>query len=471
MRRLALLLCAAGLAACSFITAGTFTECNTDADCGNASACSQHYCLPLPDGCTREVLASKDPGDTATRIPVLALLPLKRGTVDADNSEEQALNAAKLAMVEANSGLDVEDRGRFGLFLCDVPTADDAKRDAEWFIENVKVGAVLVDGSENLQNVAQSPVRIDAGTFLISPNATATSLAVQFSLYGNLWRVAPPDSQQQVVLADLVREHLPDAGGTKVGIVYIKNTYGEGLGPGLGDELSDAGFPVVRTGLNEQVMSAENEAISQITNLANTEAPDALVVVAFPSSVIPLVKRARELPAFNTPGFPWFFADAAKDPDIATVDTVPAIQGAFGTAPAQGAGNAYPLFRDAFRGQYGFDPDSFSFTSHAYDAMWTLMLAAEYAEGTPADRSAITGPRMAGAIALLSDTSLPAVRVAASNWSALSSAMAMGAATNLEGASGPLDFNLDAGFAPSQFEIWKVAGVGSITIDHRVSPP
>ena len=60
MARSASLLIALGvLASCSFTTAGSFKECNSDSDCGSATACSKGYCLTLPEGCKREEAGGK----------------------------------------------------------------------------------------------------------------------------------------------------------------------------------------------------------------------------------------------------------------------------------------------------------------------------------------------------------------------------------------------------------------------------
>ena len=469
MRRLLLAFAAVlPLGSCSFIAAGTFTECKVDRDCGAAWACSEGYCLPLPAQCVRESLGDADPANDATRIPLLAVLPLHRNT-DLDETEVQALNAMKLALSEANAGLDAESRGRFGLFVCDVEADGDAKNAATWFIDNLKVPAILVDGSSNVRDVANAPARIDAGTFIISPNATAVSLSTTFADTGNVWRVAPTDEKQAVVLADLIHDQLPDAGSTKVSIVYPVSEYGNGFSLALQNQLQARGFR--EPALRQLADDTTNPAPPRITPTDNLAAPQATVLIAFPPTVQTIVTRARQLPKVGAPGHRWYFGDAAKDPAIITTETAPAINGMYGTAPAQGAGTAWAAFRDAFTTRYGQDPSQLGYTSHTYDATWVLLLAAEYAEGKEnPDRAAITGPRMGEAMPLLATASGPATPVGAANWQALWSSVSGGTPTNIAGASGPLDFNLDAGYAPSKYEVWRVSGQ-SIVIDRLVAPP
>jgi branched-chain amino acid transport system substrate-binding protein len=165
-------------------------------------------------------------------------------------------------------------------------------------------------------------------------------------------------------------------------------------------------------------------------------------------------------------GHRWFLSDAAKDPVIVTRETANELESCLGTAPAQGAGAAFGSFSDAFFTRFGVRPDTYAFTSHAYDAMWLTMASTAWASQ---NGGAITGERMREGMAHVSERGLPPLRLLASNWTELSTAMSSGASVNVEGSSGPLDYNLDAGTPASPYEVWQVLD-GGLTTVRFVSP-
>jgi len=226
---LALALAVFALASCSFTTAGNFKECTADVDCGTLAACSSGYCLPLPDGCRREEAGGmRKAFEETNRIPLVALLPIGVGAAT-DDSEVQSANALKLAISEANDRLSSE-RGFFGLFVCntDAPDASLAVQ-GPWFITNLKVPAMFVSSSGPTQTMALGSTRKDAGTLIISPNATNPELTTVFSNDGNVWRVAPPDNFQAEVMSRLGQPD-PDA-GPRGAILAPTPAYGQGPTP------------------------------------------------------------------------------------------------------------------------------------------------------------------------------------------------------------------------------------------------
>jgi branched-chain amino acid transport system substrate-binding protein len=123
--------------------------------------------------------------------------------------------------------------------------------------------------------------------------------------------------------------------------------------------------------------------------------PDLTIVVGFEDDASLIIRRgAASTNLRSGTGHRWFFSDSAKDGKMledATVRTQ--IQGAFGTAPAQGAGQAFSAFRSRFLARYnGVDPSNFAFTSHSYDAMYLFGLAVAYSQGTSGE---VTGSKMA----------------------------------------------------------------------------
>jgi branched-chain amino acid transport system substrate-binding protein len=443
---------------CSFTTARGFEECRSDADCGTGVACSRGYCLPLPTGCSREPgAATEDP----SRIPMVALLPLTSGGVR-DNSEEQGLNAMRLALGEANQRQGLKNR-LFGLFVCDTgaPGADQTTQ-LRWMVQNLEVPAAIVAGSGATQAAGRDGVRVDAGTLIISNTATSPALASTYRNEGNVWRVAPSDTFQSRVLASLLRQDFPDAGGTTVGILNLTSVYGTDFGVALAETLRETGFQVTQ---KPYVSGDPTNQTSAVTELSN-ERPHATVLIAFPPDVTSLIGLARSrMPLWTTNGHRWYLTDAAKDLDV-LIGTLPDLDGALGTAAAQGAGGAFASFRDAFRTRFLIDPNSLSYTSHSYDAMWLVMLAAAAAsEGG----GGVTGPRLGEGMRKLVATSQAPIPLRADKWVEASDLLLQGSSINVEGASSALDFDLDTGAPVAPYEIWQIRD-GGIGFVRQVNP-
>ena len=447
------------LASCSFTTAGNFKECESDVDCGSLSACSQSYCLTLPAGCRREEAGGAVKAfSTADRIPIAALLPLTNLAGVADDSEQQGLNAMRLAVSEVNDRNGLKNRS-FGLFVCNTSRDKDiTATQTAWMIDNLKVPAILTSGTGQTQDITKHPARIDAGTMIISATATGPTLISTYQTEGNVWRVAPPDTKQAQVMANLIKADFPDAGGTRVDIVYEFTDYGSGLANPLKEALVGAGYTNDLRQFDPQVPSTQTPVINGLSN----DTPKAAVLIVYPSEARDLVSRARTVPALTRAnGFRWYLVDAAKDPAILRNEdggvavTMTELDQALGTAPAQGAGGAFASFRDSFRTRYGTDPNSFSYTSHSYDAMWLVMLASAFAQST----NELSGPRLREGMGKLSaaQASIP-VRV--DKWTEASNLLLGGQSINVEGASGPLDFDLDAGVPGAPHEVWQISDGG-----------
>lgn len=459
---------AAAIAGCSFTTAGTFEECRADVDCGTHAACSKGYCLTLPAGCRREeaggtVRAFEQP----TRIPIAALLPLTEQGVT-DETEVRGLNAIRLAAAEVNERGGLKGRS-FGVFVCDTQRdpALTATQSA-WMVENLRVPAFISSGSSQALTLAQEPRRVDAGTLIISTSATHPALTATFRTEGNVWRVAPPDTLQAKVLVRLLQADFPDAGGSRIDVVFEDTAYGSGLGTPLADGLLAAGYTCERRPFTKRDSTSQTTVVNKLDNAR----PAATVLVAFPDDAKSLLSRARAFPALTRAGgHKWYLTDATKSPALLTLDDGGVAQTRFeldqmiGTAPAQGAGGAFAAFRDSFRTRYGLDPTSSSYASHSYDAMWLVMLSAAAAQSL----GAIDGPNLGVGMSRLSSTTQLPVLLRADSWAEPSNNLLQGLSVNVEGASGPLDFDADTGVPSAPYEVWQVSD-GGVRVLRQVNP-
>lgn len=447
------------LIGCSFTTAGNFTECASDSECGAVSACSSGYCLALPNGCRRENAGgTTEPFTEADRIPIAVLLPLTALAGGIDDSEVQGLNAMKLAVSEANDNKGLSNR-HFGLFVCDTRINSDGgigelSAQLNWMVDNLRVAAVLTSGSDQTQEAAKNARRLDAGTLVMSATATSPALSSTFQKEGNVWRISPSDTAQAKVVLALVKADFPDAGAVRVDVVFAKSDYGRGFGEPVGDALLDAGYVSTRHQYAEGVANDYSNVAIGLTN----GGPRATVLIGFPPDVREVVTRAQAYSNLTRDaGHRWYLTDAAKDPAVLTPTTRAPLEGSLGTAPSQGAGVAFTSFRDSFRGRYNnTDPLTFSYTSHSYDAMWLVMLSAAWATQSG---GAITGPRMGEGMQKL-QVAQPAIPLRADKWIEASNNLSQGIAINVDGTSGALEFDLDAGAATSPYEVWQVTDGG-----------
>lgn len=460
MRRTAAIAFAALAAgSCSFTTATGFDECKVDTDCGASSACVEHYCIRLVEGCTRGFGDFK----TTDHIVFAAVLPLTDTMGVRDESEFAGLNAFNQAIEEMNQRNGANGRN-FALYVCDTQRdSDRAKNQARWMAEQLKVPAVLTSGSQ--QSLDVSEATRSTATMIMSATATSPELVAQFhsNTQDLLWRTAPPDTLQGRVLANLLLNDPYYAGANKIGIVYVSDAYGQGLQAELRTKL---------TGLKTLVTApfvSGMDVSPAVNGLISGGAVNATVVIAVTTDTKKILASAFAKPELGRDaGHRWAFADASKDPDILTVPGAPfQLAGSLGTAPAQGAGTPYPTFRDSYRIKFnGLDPSNYSFTSHSYDAMYLLGLAASYATG---GTRTLSGRTMADAMGKLISTG-PTINIEPARFSDLRNALTAGQAINIEGNSGALDFIPDAGAPFSLIEEWRIAD-GGFSVVTLIDPP
>jgi branched-chain amino acid transport system substrate-binding protein len=460
MRTLAIMsLSTALLAGCSFTTAGGLSECETSTDCGENQVCSNKFCLPQPAGCGERF------GDlSADAVSIGAALPLSLSatnpTLGKDESEVQGLNAIRLALDEIN------DRGAAGkkltLHVCD--TAADPTRTAmqtEWLVNEKKIAALLTAGST--QTLAAAAITLPKGVLTMSSSGTSPELTKREdnTKLGLLWRTAPSDAIQGRVIANLLLNDAEFSTVQRVGILYLDDSYGQGLFNVITEELG------TRRTVRAVPYARRTDNIDTPLTQVDTFDPDLTVIVGFEDDVSRIIKRAATSANMKASvGHRWFFSDSAKDGKLLQDSAVLAqIQNAYGTAPAQGAGQAFSAFQSRFISKYSADPSNFSFTSHSYDSMYLFGLAVAYSQGTS---GSVTGTKMAEGLTKLSSGA--SIQLTSTNFTQAANELAAGRSIDVEGASGSLVFD-SAGEAPSPIELWQVQASAFKTIRNVPPPP
>jgi branched-chain amino acid transport system substrate-binding protein len=458
--RLALVLAAAMLPlSCSFTTATGFDECMTDTDCASDSICIRHYCIKMPQGCRRGAGAF----NIADHVAFGAVMPLTDTMGNPDQGQNASLNAYTMAVDEMNIAGGASGMRKFALYVCDQGQSSDlAVTQAAFLGQQAKVPAVLSAGSA--QALSVSAATRDAGTLTMSPRATSPLLVDEFHTVTNdlLWRTAPPDTLQGRVLANLLLNDPAYAGATKIGIIYVGDAYGTGLQNELSSRLRGS-----RTVQGATFMSGDDAGTASAVMMIANFAPKATVVIANSLDVKAVLTDAfTHAQLQRASGHKWAFADGARQPVILTApNAVTELSGSLGTAPAQGAGVIYPTFHDAYVSRFMDDPGKYAYTSHSYDAMYLLGIAASYA--TSGGRS-LNGATMATAMNLVSAGSN--LTIQPSSFPLMINAMTTGTSIDVEGNSGSLDFIPDAGAPYAKIEEWSIAADGGITTVRLIDP-
>lgn len=459
---------------CTLINGSGFEECTSDQECGASRVCVQRYCLPMPAQCRRDVGAF----DKANSIRLAALLPLSEvidgGAEVIDDSEVAGLNAMELAIEDVNGGAGINNR-LFALYVCNTrKNAETLAEQATWAVTQIGVPAIITSGSGQTLAASGTPALIDAGTMIVSATATSPELIGTFQRNGSTWRVAPPDTLQVRVMANTLLAEPDYAGATTMAVLYEDSAYGRGIASILRERLVALGkTSEIRSytkPVNPNLVTGflETFHVAGAADAGTGPRTKATVFVGFPPEIVPVITAAGASPTLSyASGHRWFFSDSAKDPAIVTPRTLPQLPGALGTTPAQGTGTAYADFRSRYRDRFRIDANDFSYTSHSYDAAFLVMLGAAYATR---DNGALTGGRISEALTKMSVGTGMSFRLSPMSWRDASAALAAGRSVNLDGTSGALDFDLDAGAPASPYEVWQVTDGGSFTTVRLVNP-
>ena len=229
-----------------------------------------------------------------------------------------------------------------------------------------------------------------------------------------------------------------------MGILYVDDPYGQGLYNIISERLGAGTTRIANRGFFYARHGDVKEALAQL----NMYDPDVTVLMAFADDATSILVNAASLENLKRAnGHKWFFSDSVKDAAVlANVDAGREAQGFYGTAPAQGTGQAFNTFSSRFTDKYKKNPGEYAYTSNAYDAMYLLALSASYSQGMA---NSVTGVKMAeGLTKVSSGSSGTNTQLTNSNFTYLSAELAAGRSVNVDGASGPLDFDA-SGEAPA----------------------
>lgn len=424
---------------------GLFGE---DATCGAQGRCA----MLTSDECTKVLRPSgADPDEIVWVGSILATSePFSSTVIPIEN-------AIELAIDDFNSVTSLPDGRKVGLIACDSggssSTAEDA---ANHLIDDVGVPAIIGPALSG-ELLSLAPTVVSSGTFMISPSATAASIA-GLDDSGLIWRTISSDAVQANAIADRIASLDP---APRSILVLAKNdAYGVGLFEPMVQRLA-AQLPGVPTGslLYPDPVGLDPEDVQRdyAAVIAEGFAQEADTIVFLGASEVLEVLRAYLL-AWNNTGIPLprFVVSHGAVPSLLSASGLvadsfaPTLMDALeGVSPSIQDPTNFEAFNIRYRVVFS-DANPLSASPLGYDAALVTLLGM-VAGG--ADR----GVDIASAMPRLADATGTAVPMG-SVQAVLDARELLVSGANLDigGVSGPLDFDLVAGEISSNYVGWDV---------------
>ncbi len=366
-------------------------------------------------------------------------------------------NAIELAVDDFNSVTTLADGRKVGWIACDSQGDPGvASSAADHLIQDVGVPAII--GPVLSEEVLElTPAIVDSGTFLITPTASAASIA-SLDDNGLIWRTISSDAVQANAIADRLATLDPPPQSV---LVLAKNdAYGTGLFEPMLQRLSSA-LPGVPTGslLYPDPIGLTGEQIQReyATVIAEGFAQEADTIVFLGAAEVLEVLRAYLL-AWNNSGMalPRFVVSHGAVPTLQVAPGLvaesfaPTLMNAMeGISPAIQDPANFDAFNIRYRVVFS-DLNPLSASPLGYDAAMVTLLGMVAGGGE-------RGVDIASAMPRLADASGTAV--ALGDVQSVGNArdlLASGANIDIGGVSGPLDFDLVAGEVSSNYVGWDV---------------
>ncbi len=431
------------LSACSFTTATGFTECVQDLQCGSNHSCARGYCVAMAEGCSRFEGPFESPGV----IRLAALLPLRRGSDGkGDPLEQNLLYGMGLAINEVNQ----QKLASFALYACDTQSNDSlAIKQIEWAVGQMQLPALLTSGNAVSFLAAQNTLRKEAGTLVMSPNASGLGFIDLFQADHATFRVAPPDSAQASVMAQLLTENEQYITQTKVAVVYQDDDDRDRFAHELSGRVADAG----RT-TREFVYPVQVNATDLVNRMKTDLGPTASVLIGSAAQIQVVMSVAAISNGLErSTGHRWLLSSSAKTPALFSTPIVAReLDGMLGVAPTQGTDAMFPGRLGAL---YGVET---SVAPSGYDAAFMVMLASVW---DSQDAGALTGPRMAkGMLSMTSDGGSPLTLGGLGAWREAVTLLKAKAPISVKGVTGQLNFDVNVGAPNLPFDVWRVSDGG-----------
>jgi branched-chain amino acid transport system substrate-binding protein len=448
---------------------GVGGPCATNAECitrnGNAPAiCRQDNktCQPLLSTECIKVYGDPSNDDAIVIGGIFTLNGVNKSSGTARmNSIELAMDDFTQTVVGLPGGTNGKPRP-FVLVECDDSSDNTTAQNAANHLVQVGVPAIIGPGGSGIVTAVIQNVTIPASVLVISPSATSTSLS---GISPFFWRTAPSDVVQGIALQDqigaietLFKAQNPTITKLKLSITYQDNAYGNGLfnamttGLMLNNALltaaSNNGFfsPHLYDAQQLDPSTAAGQVVSSVDNLVSgigtTE-----IITKFLTPIETTWQAAQPRPQY-------LFSDGGEKPELLTAVTGnDALRARVrGTVPGT-TNTLFNAFNIQYLGKYGTNATVFGMAG-AYDSLYLLAYGIVSLGTKP-----ITGQALSDAMAKM--VGGQATNVGAAGIKAAFQVLQSGNAIDINGASGPLDFDLTKHEAISDITVWCISKDGS----------
>lgn len=338
-------------------------------------------------------------------------------------------------------------------------------RAAGHLIDDLKV-PVIVGGSTSGNTVEiATGATIPGKTMLFSPSSTAVSITtLDASPEGTrlVWRAAPPDTVQskvlQLALADITAQLKAEAGaGTlKVALVTKNDAYGQGIKQAFETGLTVNGQPITanadytsivyKNAPTDTLGVLQSDAVNQLKSFK----PDIIVLVGTAEATTGVLQPYE---ASNPSTKPYYLVpDGPRKNELLTAaasitDLRTRLRG---TVP----GIVTPLAQDFYNFRYKTAyPDGGSLVygmAGSYDITYLVAYAAAAAKGGTVDGTALA-KNMAQLVGGTAGLDVGPAKISDGMQNMITDVK-----SDFNGASGPLDFDLTLGEAPSDYGVWCI---------------
>jgi branched-chain amino acid transport system substrate-binding protein len=452
-------------------------ECTKNSECVAKAAGKPALCLQ-PEGRCAPVLSAECAtlsgapfGDDTVVLPMIA--SLSGGNM---SSGVERMNAARLAVDEINSAFAGIPAGGgkvrpLSLLECDDKSVADAARLAATHARDLRLSAIIGATTSGIVTPVAQTVTIPAGMFMILPSATSAALT---GLSPLLWRTAPSDVLQAVALRASVGEmeaaykQANMISSAKIAIVYKDDSYGTGLfgsvTTGLmlnGKPIDDATNVPLRKYVQYSAMATDPDYAQVVADL--TAFRPHLVLLFGTSEVASKILQPLEAGwgASPPPRPMYLLADGGKRQELLTAvmaGTANIRTRIRGTAPGTN-GPLFQRFSNSYEGKYKVRPQAFG-TAGSYDSTYLVAYAMASLAG-----KGISGAALGEAMAKMVGGTRTEIKP--DTLSAAFGTLVMGGALDVDGASGPLDFDLVKHEAESDIDVWCVAATNTFASSGR----
>jgi branched-chain amino acid transport system substrate-binding protein len=441
---------------------GSLSQCQTDTDCaanGPTVMCQNNLCV-------RDARCSTIGSTDAGAVVFGALIPMTTDGTTPDPNGPSWRNGLELVVDQLNPPVQQGISGSpLGLVVCDTMSDPGQAHALAQRLVSEGLQALMSAGSSETLNVAD--VTIPAGVLLVSgysQSPEVTFLAASPNGVRLVWRTIAPDQYIVGVVVEEVTPRGADAGALpRVAALPRNDAYGQGF-YGL--------FSPAYAG-PEQAFFFDPSGSQDATALANASAfaPNVSVFWAFPNDHVRLLNAIAANGAYAPlRSSSWYFDDQILVPGVVQMLTDPGeLEGAHSVAAATYDANspAYAWLQQEYQSTYGADPGLTPSLASYADAMMLLAVAAgvNAVEGRPLD-----GTHLAEVLGRVSAVDAgPLIPLDPPHFTDAVSTLGGGQDIDVQGASGPLNFDAGVGEASSNIDVFQFLD-GGFTVVKTVYP-